>query len=782
MISTELYRDAARPVDARVQDLMSRMTLDEKIAQLGSCWVYEVLDGTTFQPEKARAILKNGIGHITRIGGASNVHPQHSAELANRIQKFVLEETRLGIPVVVHEECCSGYMARGATVFPQAIGVASTWMPELVEAMTSVIREQMRSVGGHHALAPVLDITRDARWGRLEETFGEDPFLVAQMGMAYVRGLQGESLSSGVVATGKHFVGYGMSEGGMNWAPPHLAPREMREVFLYPFEAAVREAGMASMMNAYHELDGVPCGASRELLTDILRGEWGFFGTVVSDYFAVTQLATYHQVADGKGEAALQALEAGLDVELPFTDSYGAPLKQAVESGRIPLELVDTALERLLRQKFELGLFEQPYVDVGKVAFDTAEQRQLARRIAQQSLVLLKNDGDLLPLKKDLRSIAVIGPNADNLRNLFGDYAFPAHMETLADLKNTSNVFNMPLPADVDGDVSDFIETISVVQAVRNAVSPQTEVHYARGCEVRDSSTAGFAEAIEAAQKADVVLMVMGDKAGLTNDCTSGEGRDRAVLDLPGVQEQLVRAVYATGKPIVLLLVNGRPVTLNWMAESIPAIVECWFPSEEGANAMADVVFGDVNPGGKLPVSFPRAVGQLPVYYGHRPSGGRSHWKGDYVETSVKPLYPFGHGLSYTRFAYRDLHVTPQQVMPDGVVTVSLLVENVGNVAGDEVVQLYVHDKFASVTRPVKLLKGFARVTLQPGEAKTVQFDLDARHLAFYDREMRYVVEPGDIEVLIGSSSQDIRLSGTFEIIGETTIVQPVFSTAVEVR
>lgn len=782
MISTELYRDASRPIEARVQDLMSRMTLDEKIAQLGSCWVYEVLDGIVFQPEKARVVFRNGIGQITRIGGASNVLPRQSAELANAIQKFLLENTRLGIPAVVHEECCSGYMARGATVFPQAIGVASTWMPELVEAMTRVIREQMRSVGGHHALAPVLDVTRDARWGRLEETFGEDPFLVAQMGMAYVRGLQGASLREGVVATGKHLVGYGMSEGGMNWAPPHIAPREMRETYLYPFEAAVREAGMASMMNAYHELDGVPCGASRELLTDILRGEWGFSGTVVSDYFAVTMLATYHRIADDKGEAALQALEAGLDVELPFTDSYGAPLRQAVESGRIPMELVDTALERVLRQKFELGLFEQPFVDPGKVAFDTAEQRQLARRIAQQSLVLLKNDGDLLPLQRDLRSIAVIGPNADSLRNLFGDYAYPAHMETLVELKKHSNVFNMPLPDDVSGDVTDFIQTISVLQAVRNAVCPQTEVHYARGCEVRDPSTAGFAEAVEAARKADVVLMVMGDKAGLTDDCTSGEARDRAVLDLPGVQEQLVRAVYETGKPIVLILINGRPVTLNWMAESIPAILECWFPAEEGANAIADALFGAVNPGGKLPISFPRAVGQLPVYYGHRPSGGRSHWKGDYVETSVRPLYPFGHGLSYTRFAYRDLHISPQQVAPDGLMTISCVVENVGKVAGDEVVQLYVHDLFASLTRPVKALKGFARVHLQPGEAKTVQFQLDARHLAFYDHQMRYIVEPGEVQVLIGSSSQDIRLNGIFEIIGKTTSVQPVFSTAVEVR
>lgn len=774
---THDFRDSSLSIADRVGALMAQMTLPEKIAQLGSFWIYEILDDITFSADKGKRMMGNGIGQITRLGGASNVKPQESAHLANVIQKFLVETTRLGIPAVIHEECCSGYMARGATVFPQAIGVASTWEPELVEAMTGVIREQMRSVGGHHALAPVLDVTRDPRWGRTEETFGEDPYLVAQMGMAYVRGLQGANLHEGIIATGKHFVGYGMSEGGMNWAPPHIAPRELHEVYLYPFEAAIREAGMASIMNGYHELDGVPCGASQLLLTDILRGEWGFDGTVVSDYFAITQLHTYHHIAGDKAEAARITLEAGMDVELPFTDSFGEPLLKAIEAGSIKMELVDQALARVLKQKFELGLFENPYVEAEKVGFDTPAQRQMARQIAQQSLVLLKNDGDVLPLSKQTKSIAVIGPNADSIRNLFGDYAYPAHMETLQEMKKDANVFNMPLPGDVDGSIENFVTAISILQAIQKTVSTDAKISYAKGCEVIDDSTAGFAEAVEAAKQADVAIVVVGDKAGLTDDCTSGEARDRAVLDLPGVQEQLVQAIYETGTPVVLVLVNGRPVTLNCLADEIPAILECWFPSEEGADAIVDVLFGDVNPGGKLPISFPQTVGQIPVFYSHRPSGGRSHWKTDYVETSVKPLYPFGHGLSYTQFEFSNLQISPAQAKTGEMVSIQVDIKNVGQREGDEVVQLYTHQTVNYVTRPIKELKGFKRVHLKAGETRTVTFHMPVNQQAFLGLEQKLVVEPGTVEVMIGSSSADIRLNGMFEIVGTRTPVQRVFTT-----
>ncbi|HEX2908897.1 MAG TPA: glycoside hydrolase family 3 N-terminal domain-containing protein [Phototrophicaceae bacterium] len=775
-----LMTDTSRSVEERVEYLLEQMTLDEKLAQLGSFWVYEILEGITFAPAKAQKLMGNGIGQITRLGGSSNVKPSQAAELANTIQKYLQEQTRLQIPAVIHEECCGGYMAYGATVFPQAIGVASMWEPELVEAMTNVIREQMRSVGTHHALAPVIDVTRDARWGRTEETFGEDPYLVAQNGMAYTRGLQGADLKDGIVATAKHFVGYGLSEGGMNWAPAHIPARELREVYLYPFEAAVKEAKLASLMNAYHELDGVPCGASRELLTDILRGEWGFDGTVVSDYFAVNMLAEYHQLTGDKGEAAGMALEAGIDVELPSTDCYGAPLREAVQKGLVREDLINTAVRRVLAQKIALGLFENPFVDAGIVVFDTPEQRQLAREIAQKSIVLLKNEGDLLPLKKDLRSIAVIGPNADQVRHLFGDYSYPAHIQTLLDTAK-ENPFGQATPNGVQ-DVQDFIQVISVVEAIKQAVSPQTQVYFARGCEVQTESRDGFAEAIAAAQQAEVVILVMGDKAGLADDCTSGEARDRAVLDLPGVQGELVRAIYEIGKPVVLVLLTGRPVALGWMTTDIPAILEAWFPGEEGSGAIADVLFGDVNPGGKLPMTFPVDVGQVPIYYGHKPSGGRSHWKGNYVEMSTKPQYPFGYGLSYTHFDYTNLRIEQAQAQAGEIVTIQVDICNGGSRVGDEVVQLYTHVPSASMTRPVKELKGFKRVTLQPGESRTVTFHLPVNLLGFYNREMAFVVEPGAVEVLIGSSSADIRLQGTLTIASNATPVEKVFTCAAQVE
>ncbi len=599
--------------------------------------------------------------------------------------------------------------------------------------------------------------------------------------MAYIKGLQGDNLREGVIATGKHFVGYSMSEGGLNWAPPHLGWRELHEVYLFPFEAAVREAKLASIMNAYHELDGIPCGSSRELLTEILRDQWGFDGTVVSDYFAVNMLAEYHHIAQSKGEAAGIALEAGLDVELPFTDCFGDPLREAVRAGSVSGELIDMAVRRVLTQKFALGLFENPYVDAGLVSFDTPPQRQLARQLAQKSIVLLKNEGNLLPLSPDLTSIAVIGPNADSVRNLFGDYAYPAHIETMMEQKHQDNVFNMPLPENLQA-IDDFIPAISVLSAIKGKLSPQARVAYAKGCNVLDKSTTGFETAVEAARGAQVAVVVVGDKGGLAEDCTSGEARDRADLHLPGVQPQLVKAIYDTGTPVVLVLINGRPVSLDWIAEAVPAIVEAWFPSEEGANAVADVLFGEVNPGGKLPITFPRAVGQVPIYYGHKPSGGRSHWKENYVETSVKPLYPFGYGLSYTEFAFSDFKITPSRVEPDGEVTVQVSVTNVGKRAGDEVVQLYTHQQPTLITRPVKELKGFQRVTLEPQETQVVRFRLDVSQLGFYDRDRRFVVEPGTVEVMVGSSSQDIHASGSFTITGtKTEIGEKVFFSLSEV-
>ncbi|HME68635.1 MAG TPA: glycoside hydrolase family 3 N-terminal domain-containing protein [Myxococcota bacterium] len=765
------YFDASLSVEKRVEDLLSRMTLDEKLAQLGCVWSTQLLHEGRLQRSAACEKLAQGIGHVTRIGGATLLAPRESAAFANEIQRFLVEETRLGIPAIIHEESCAGYLGRDATCFPQAIGLAATFDPALVREIGSEIRLQMRSVGAHQTLAPVLDVARDPRWGRTEETFGEDPYLISQMGIAYVRGVQGERLAEGILCTGKHFVGYGASEGGMNWAPAHLGSRELREQYVTPFEAVISEAGLGSIMNGYHEVDGVPCGASRTLLTDLLRGELGFDGVVVADYFTVDCLRGYHRIARDKGEAALRALAAGIDVELPQLDCYGAPLREALESGRAPMSLIDGALRRLLRAKFKLGLFELPLVDAGAApsAFDTPPQRALARRAAAESIILLRNERNLLPLAKNLRSIAVLGPSADQIRLLQGDYHYPTHLEIVFGRIESA----APRPVSKEKEPKSSIDLsqcfppmVSILEGVRRIVSPQTEVVFAPACDVLGSSTDGFAQAVALAERAEVTVLVVGGRSGLVDGCTSGESIDRAELGLPGVQQALVEAVVRTGRPIVVVLVDGRPLALPWIAEHVGALVHAWLPGEEGGNAVADVLFGDVNPSGRLPICMPRSVGQLPVYYGHKPSGGRSHWKGSYADSPATPLFCFGHGLSYTHFDYGRLVIEPRRVQAADLVAIGAEITNGGARAGEEVVQLYLHDPVASVTRPVKELRGFARIALRPGETKRVRFELAVEQLAFRGLEEGWLVEPGTIEVMVGSAADDVRLAGTFEITG----------------
>jgi beta-glucosidase len=767
------YRDPARTVEERVEDLLSRMSREEKAAQLGSAWVFQLADGAEFAVERARELLRLGLGQVTRVSGASSLRAAEAAALTNTIQRHLVEETRLGIPAIVHEEICSGLMAREATIYPQAIGLASTWEPALIEAMADAVRGEMRAMGAQQGLSPVLDVCRDPRWGRLEESFGEDPHLVARMGVAFVRGLQGADLCEGVVATAKHFVGYGASEGGMNWAPVHVGARELREVYLHPFEAAVRVAGVRSVMNAYHELDGMPCGADRDLLTGLLRDEWGFDGCVVADYFSVRQLNEYHRLATTGEEAAAMAINAGLDVELPGTDCYGAPLLAALESGLVGEAQLDTAVRRVLKSKFELGLFERPYVAVADVAAatDTPAHRDLALQLARKSIVLLKNDG-VLPLAtpsagsgSDLSTIALIGPNADSDRQLMGDYAYPAHIESLIEMQQAGrNVFSMPLARGVD---------VSVAGArpatVRDALVERLgdRITLARGCDIGGPSRAGFDEAVALAARSDIAVLVMGDKSGLTDDCTSGEGRDRSSLDLPGVQEELARAVIATGTPVVLVLVAGRPCGSAWLHEHCNAVVAVWLPGQEGAEAIAQALAGESNPGGKLPISHPRSVGQIPVFYGHKISGGRSHWKGDYVDGPSSPLYPFGHGLSYTTFALGAGALQQSKAHWNESIAVDVTVTNTGERAGDEVVQLYIHDPQASLTRPVLELKAFRRVELAAGASCTLTFTVPAGQLGFYDRDLVYVVEPGEIEVFAGTSSTDLVPVGTVTIVAD---------------
>jgi beta-xylosidase len=775
--TVEPYLDPSLPIDVRVDELLDRMTPEEKLAQLGSVWVFEILDGDELDPTKAGVRLGAGIGQITRVAGATSLDRPAVAALANSIQRFLVERTRLGIPAIVHEECLHGFVARDAVCFPQAIGLASAWDPPLVERMARGLGRELSAAGAHQGLAPILDVARDPRWGRIEETYGEDPYLVAELGVAYVRGLQADGA---VLATGKHMVGHGVPEGGLNRAPAHIGPRELRDVFLAPFEAAVH-AGMRSMMHAYEDVDGVPCVASRELFTTTLRDEWGFDGIVVSDYAGIDELATSHAVVDDLSQAAVLALEAGIDVELPSTAAYGRPLADALADGRADQALVDRSVARVLRVKFELGLFERPYVDAGRSRRSIADDRALAREAASASMVLLSNDGTL-PLRDDLRTVAVIGPNADSARNLLGDYAHVAHIETLLEARDGPNPQGLPIPDSLGLD-EELDGRPTILDAIRARTSPATGVDFARGCGVLDGSDEEIAAAVACARGADVAIVVVGEKSGLTKSCTCGETRDRSELTLPGRQEELVAAVAATGTPVVLVLVSGRPLAVEAAAARSAAVLCAWVPGDEGAAAVADVLFGDACPGGKLPVTVPRHVGQIPIYYSHKPSGGRSHWHEQYVDGSHLPLWPFGHGLSYTRFALHGPVLDRTHIGPDDSVAISIEVENVGARAGDEVVQLYVRDHEASVTRPVKELRGFRRVRLAPGERRRVTFRLATEQLAFTDRDGRLVIEPGRVRVMVGTSSADLPCQADVEVTGERTVLaaRSRYLTAVDV-
>ncbi len=607
---------------------------------------------------------------------------------------------------------------------------------------------------------------------------------MTRMGIAYIRGLQGDDLGSGVIATAKHLVGYGASEGGLNWAPAHLTERELRDVYLRPFEAAVRVAGLSSVMNGYHEIDGIPCAANRWLLTELLRGEWGFDGVVVSDYFAVRQLDDYHHVAESGPQAAALALTSGIDVELPGTDCYSNDLREALTSGAVSIGDIDGAVERVLASKFRLGLFEQPFVDAGAthVHTRTETQRELAAQVAAESLVLLKNDG-VLPLSRPA-SVAVIGPNAASHRNMLGDYAYIAHVESLLDMaRSGGNLFSIPVDKNMTiDDVDDLSHVETVLDALVERL-PESAVRYVQGCGVNDDDRSGFAQAVGLAAAADVAVLVMGDRAGLTLDCTTGETRDVASLDLPGVQEELVHAVAATGTPVVLVLVAGRPIGSPAVHAAASAVVMAWLPGERGGGAIGDALCGDTSPGGKLPISYPRSSGQIPVFYGHKVSGGRSHWRGEYVDMSNLPLYPFGHGLSYSTFAIDPIAISDPIVAPGDTIVVSATVRNVGDVRADEVVQVYSRDPIASVTRPVLELQSFARVTLDPGASTTVDFEIAVADLGFHDRSLAYVVEPGEVNFFVGSSAGELAPLGTVTIKGDAAVAaRRTFANTTSVR
>ncbi|HEY6014661.1 MAG TPA: glycoside hydrolase family 3 N-terminal domain-containing protein, partial [Candidatus Limnocylindrales bacterium] len=612
-------------------------------------------------------------------------------------------------------------------------------------------------------------VTRDPRWGRIEETYGEDPYLAAELGCAYIAGIQGERLSEGVIATGKHMVGHGLAEGGLNQAPVHLGPREMRDEQLFPFEAAVRQAGVASIMPAYCDVDGVPCHASPELLTGILRDEWGFDGIVSSDYVGLHMLSTQHHLTADLSVAAAAGLRAGVDAELPGTVVYGEPLLRALADGLVDEALIDATVERALRMKFRLGLFEQPYVEPPSAELMAAlaqDEALVARELATRSLVLLENDG-VLPLRPDVASVAVIGPIAASARELLGDYAHLLHIETLLEMRHNGNAFGFPLTDEIVP-ADELAGRRTILDAI-DARLPGADVQHARGTGIHDGTDAEIAEAVELARASDVAIVVLGERSGLTDNSTTGEFRDRMELGFMGRQQELLEAVVATGTPVVLVVVSGRPLAIEWAARHCAAVLYAWVPGEAGPEAIVAAIVGDENPGGKLPVSVPRQVGQVPVSYRHHPTGGRSNPKGDYVDGPASPLWAFGFGRSYTTFELSDLRLDlPEIPTAGGEITVSAEVANSGDRRGDEVVQLYVRDPEATVARPVLELRGFRRVSLAPGERRRVSFRLSAEQFAYVGADYRRVIEPGTIKVFVGTSSDDLPLASQFELVGPT--------------
>ena len=739
------YKNPRLPVERRVADLLSRMTLEEKVAQLVCLWVGRPqvapqtdfsTDRGDFDPQKAREVMKYGIGQIARQRERKD--PREAARFANALQKWLVEQTRLGIPAIFHDEILHGLMAPKGTSFPTPIAMASSWDTETVSRVFTAAALETRARGSHQVLGPNLDLAREPRWGRTEETYGEDPYLVSRMGVAVIKALQGPGPGvdgEHVIATAKHFAVHGQPEGGTNVAPGNYSERVIREYFLPSFEAAVKEAGVMSVMASYNEIDGVPSHANRWLLEKVLREEWGFGGHVSSDYYGIPQLESLHHVAADKAEAAALAINAGVDAELPDPDCY-PELLRLVREGKVSEAALDRAVARNLRAKFLLGLFENPYVDPERAArvTNSREHRELAAEMARRSITLLKNESNLLPLDRSrLKSVAVIGPNAAR-----------AHLGGYAD---------------------DPGRGVSVLQGITEKVGGKIKINYAEGCKITkeggdwwaDTSHLSdpaedarlIAQAVEAARASDVSVVVVGGNEDTNKEAWADNHLgDRDSLDLVGRQDDLVRAVLETGKPTVVLLINSGPLSANYIAEHVPAILEGFYLGQETGTAVADVLFGDYNPGGHLPVSFPRSVGQLPIYYDHKPTAKRG-----YLFTSKEPLFPFGYGLSYTTFSYSNLKVSPEKIGPAGEAQVSVTVTNTGRRAGDEVVQLYIHDLVSSVTRPVMELKDFRRVSLQPGESKTVTFTLTPDKLWFYNLNMERTVEPGWFDIMVGTSS-----------------------------
>jgi beta-xylosidase len=758
------WRDTSLSLAERVSDLLGRMTLEEKIGQLYGVWAGAQPTGDGVAPHQHELVtsdlawhdlIAHGLGHLTRPFGTTPVDPAMGARSLARAQADIVAASRHGIPAIAHDECLSGFMAWGATVYPTPLAWGATFDPPLVEVMAAQFGAAMRSVGVHQGLAPVLDVARDYRWGRVEETIGEDPYLVATIATAYVRGLE----SVGVVATLKHFVGYSGSRAGRNFAPVSVGQRELADVFLPPFEMAIRDGGARSVMHAYTEIDGVPTAANSLLLTDLLRDQWGFDGTVVADYFGVTFLATLHKVAPDERSAAALALWAGVDIELPSMRCYGPPLVKAVESGLVSEELVDRAARRVLTQKGELGLLDPDWSpqapairsndDRGSIDLDTPESRALARQLAEESIVLVANNG-VLPFDR-VRRIALVGPRADDAFAMLGCYTFPSHVG----MEHPEWPLGLSIP--------------TLLEATR-AELPDADVVYAAGCDVDSTDVSGIEAAVTAASGADVCVVALGDRAALFGRGTSGEGCDADSLQLPGVQGELLEAIIATGRPVVLVMVSGRPYALGAYADRLAALVQSFFPGEEGGAALAGVLSGRVCPSGRLPVGIPRSPNGQPGTYLTSALGLRS----EVSAVDPTPLWPFGHGLSYTSFRWDGVQVDGRAVTDvdridsttDGAVRVSLTISNDGHRAGTDVVQLYLHDPVAQVTRPDVRLIGYARVDVEPGASRRVSFDVSADLSSFTGIAGKRIVEPGDLQLRLSASSADSRHIVNLRLLG----------------
>ncbi|MFD4597012.1 glycoside hydrolase family 3 N-terminal domain-containing protein [Streptomyces sp. NPDC058464] len=756
-MTTAPWRDPALPAATRVDDLLTRMTLEEKTAQLYGVWVGAATDGDGVAPLQREMtadyewdeLITLGLGQLTRSFGTAPVDPALGARALARAQRRITAAGRFGIPAIAHEECLAGFTAWQATAYPVPLAWGAAFDPPLVEELGRRIGHDLRSVGVHQGLAPVLDVVRDPRWGRVEETIGEDPYLVGTVGSAYVRGLE----SAGIIATLKHFAGYASSAGARNQAPVRAGVRELADVTLPPFEMALREGGARSVMAAYNETDGVPASADPRLLTELLRGDWDFDGTVVADYFGIGFLQTLHRVAGTEAEAAHLALTAGIDVELPTLKCYGRPLVAAVRAGTIPESLVDRAARRVLLQKCELGMLDEDWTpepaQEGPIDLDSAANRALARRLAEESVVLLDNPDGTLPLAPDTR-VAVVGPRAADALAMLGCYSFPSHVLT-----------HHP-------EVDLGIAIPTVLDALR-AELPDAKVTFAEGCDVSDPDTSGFEEAVARAAEADVCVAVLGDRAGLFGRGTSGEGCDVTDLDLPGVQADLLDALLTTGVPVVLVLLTGRPYALGRWQGRLGAVVQAFFPGEEGGPAVAGVLSGRVNPSGRLPVSVPRVPGGQPWTYLQPPLG----LAGEVSNLDPTPLYPFGHGRSYTSFAWEPTSPPSVELPTDGSHDVTLTVRNTGDREGTEVVQLYLHDPVASVTRPDVRLIGYRRVVLAPGESRSLAFRFHADLSAFTDREGARVVEPGALELRVAASSAAVRHTVRLQLTGPVRTLGP---------